>query len=106
MGWGGAVASEYRPSHGRVLFLTKNYLAGDILLNDPVRKKRYRMQGDFHSMSLSKKTTIDITWDKFSDIRMPGDFKTSDFEINTANRSLFLGRHEKENGIASHYELD
>ena len=97
LGWGGAIETEYYPDHERVKFETKNYLASDITPNIPEKKRRYRLQGLYSYISESKKTTADITWDKYSDINMPNDFKTDDFEIDTAKKSELLIRHEERN---------
>jgi hypothetical protein len=98
-GFGGAIELEHLPKHGRVKFLSQNYLATDILPNDPKRKRRYRVQGEFRKTTDCKKTTLDVTWDKYTDINMPGDFKSDDFEINTAKKSIFELRHESNSNI-------
>jgi len=97
LGWGGAIETEYYPDHERIKFETKNYLASDIIPNVPKKKHRYRVQGLYTYESESKKTTADITWDKYSDINMPNDFKTDDFEIDTAKRTEMFLRHEEKN---------
>lgn len=102
-GFGGALETEYIPSHGRTVFLTKNYLATDVIPTNPVNKRRYRIQGEFHSKSPNGKTTADMTWDKYSDVLMPGDFKDEDFELNTAKRTMAYVRHHESDLIASLY---
>ena len=43
-GFGGALESEYYPDDGRTFCETKNYLATDLVPNNPVIKRRYRVQ--------------------------------------------------------------
>ncbi|MBI5346138.1 MAG: LPS-assembly protein LptD [Chlamydiae bacterium] len=102
-GFGGAVETEYYPEHKRTTFETKNYLATDVIPNNIKDERRYRVQGALHHTSISQKTTVDVTWDKYSDVYMPADFKSDDFEINTAKRTEFSLRHEKNNMIAILY---
>ncbi|PIS00894.1 MAG: hypothetical protein COT84_05440 [Chlamydiae bacterium CG10_big_fil_rev_8_21_14_0_10_35_9] len=98
--YGGAIETEYLPSHKRAKLLTKNYLAKDILPTDPRNKRRYRYQGDGYLQSESGKTKATITWDKYSDIHMPSDFKSEDFELNPAKKTAFYVRHFEDTMIA------
>jgi hypothetical protein len=102
-GFGGALESEYYPDDGRTFFETKNYLATDVVPNNPVLKRRYRLQGHYRSTSLSAKTTAELTWDKYSDIYMPQDFKSEDFEINTAKKTEGLFRHQENDFVTILY---
>ena len=95
-GWGGAFETEYLPDHGRTLFQTKNYLATDVIPKDLKKDLRYRVQGVYHNINPSQSTKIDITWDKFSDIRMPSDFKSDDFELNTAKKTELTIKHHQD----------
>lgn len=100
-GFGGALETEYYPEHKRSYLLTKSYLATDVLPTDPVNKRRYRLQGEGKSTSPSGKTKMEISWDKYSDILMPGDFKSEDFELNTAKKSEFYLHHKEKDMLAS-----
>ncbi|MFA6118977.1 MAG: hypothetical protein WCT85_02695 [Parachlamydiales bacterium] len=95
-GWGGAIETEYEPEHKRTIFQTKNYLATDVIPNNLVDKRRYRIQGVYHSISENKKTKTDLVWDKYSDINMPSDFKSDDFELNTAKKTELSIRHQED----------
>ncbi len=99
-GPGGAIETEYFPEHKRSSFVTKNYFARDLVPNDPKNRRRYRLQGAYHGISENKKTTIDLTWDKYSDIEMPSDFKSTDFEINTAKKTELNIRNQKRKIIS------
>lgn len=100
-GWGGAIESEYLPEDKRTTFVTKNYAGTDRLFNAEDAEFRYRVQGALQSESESGKTHTTITWDKYSDVRMPGDFKSEDFEVNTAMRTLFYVHHAEKDIITS-----
>jgi hypothetical protein len=98
-GWGGALESEYLPEDQLTTFVTRNYAGTDRLFNANDAEFRYRVQGAFHSKSQSEQTHTTLTWDKYSDVRMPGDFKSEDFEVNTALKTLFYLHHREEDII-------
>lgn len=100
-GWGGALESEYFPPDGLTTFTTRNYLGTDRLFNAEDVQRRYRVQGALHSQSRSGKTQTTLTWDKYSDVRMPGDFTSEDFEVNTAKKTIFCIHHTEEDLITS-----
>jgi hypothetical protein len=100
-GWGGAIETEYFPEDKLTTFVTRNYLGTDRLFNAPDVERRYRVQGALRSESQSGKTHTTLTWDKYSDVRMPGDFKTEDFEVNTAMKTLFYVHHLEKDFITS-----
>jgi len=100
-GWGGAFESEYYPESKRTTFVTRSYLGTDRLETAPDKMRRFRLQGALHSTSESGQTRTTLTWDKYSDVRMPGDFKSEDFEVNTAKRTIFYLYHQEPPYIAS-----
>lgn len=100
-GFGGAIETEYYPQDRNMTFITKNFVASDYLQNDPVKKRRYRFQGEFHNISRSKRTSVHATWDKYSDVLMPQDFKSDDFELNTALKSELKFRYQDPNWIST-----
>jgi hypothetical protein len=102
-GFGGALETEYFPSHKRSSFVTRNYLATDLLDNDPVIKRRYRVQGEGRWASKNGKTKGNIAWDKYSDIEMPSDFASDDFELNPAKITHLYGRHQEKDLIGILY---
>ncbi len=99
-GWGGALETEYFPENHLTTFVTRSYLGRDRLFNAQDVERRYRLQGALHSASQSSKTHLTLTWDKYSDVRMPGDFKSEDFEVNTAMRTLFYVHHREDDFIS------
>lgn len=100
-GWGGAFETEYLPPDQLTKFVTRSYLGKDRLFNAEDVERRYRLQGAFEKRSHSGKTKTILTWDKYSDVRMPGDFKSEDFEVNTAMRTLFYIHHRENDMITS-----
>ncbi|HRW58161.1 MAG TPA: hypothetical protein P5048_00920 [Chlamydiales bacterium] len=86
-GLGGAIETEYLPEDSKTSFITRSYLASDVLPKDPKKKQRYRIQGHYQSFAPDNKTSMFVTWDKYSDIRMPADFKSDDFEIHTGKKT-------------------
>jgi hypothetical protein len=100
-GWGGAIETEYFPTAYKTSFVTRSYLGTDRLETAPDKQRRYRLQGALHAASQSDKTTLALTWDKYSDVRMPADFKSEDFEVNTAKKTIFYLRHEEEKFLAT-----
>lgn len=99
-GWGGAFETEYFPEDKLTTFVTRSYLGTDRLFNAEDVERRYRLQGAFHSQSRSGKTHTTLTWDKYSDVRMPGDFKSEDFEVNTAKATLFYIHHVEKDIVS------
>lgn len=100
-GWGGAIETEYLPPGGKISFTTRSYLATDRLETATNRARRYRVQGAYHRTSEDDKTHVMLTWDKYSDVRMPGDFKSEDFEVNTAKKTVFYVHHQEDSLIAA-----
>lgn len=100
-GWGGAIETEYLPEDHFTSFITRSYLGTDRLFNAEDVERRYRLQGALRSESRSGKTHTTLTWDKYSDVRMPGDFKSEDFEVNTALKTLFFIHHQERDIISS-----
>lgn len=100
MGFGGAIETEYQPKNSTTVFNTRNYLASDMIPNDLRKKRRYRVQGKVFTETENKKTTFRATWDKYSDLLMPNDFRSDDFELDQAKKSEFLLRHERPSFIS------
>lgn len=99
-GAGGALETEYLPSHGRTKFITRSYLASDVIPTNLIKEQRYRLQGELRSRSIDGNSTLDLTWDKYSDVLMPGDFHSDDFEINTAKETRLFAWHKQEDFVA------
>jgi len=101
VGWGGAFETEYFPSSHKTRFVTRSYLAKDRLEPAPNPQRRYRLIGDFQHQSENDRSFALLTWDKYSDVRMQSDFKTRDFEVNTAKKTLLYLRHRDDSYITS-----
>ncbi|MDE3046252.1 MAG: hypothetical protein KGJ02_06375 [Verrucomicrobiota bacterium] len=100
-GWGGAFETEYFPKEFDTTFVTRSYVGTDRLEMAPDKMFRWRVQGAFHSKSQDQKTAAVLTWDKYTDVRMPNDFKSEDFEVNTAKKTLFTLRREEKDILLS-----
>lgn len=95
-GFGGAIETDYLSSDKRKKLVTKNYVANDILIDDPKQKTRFRLQGEGYYCSEDCKTQSEWTWDKYSDRKMPLDFKTSDFAVDSRQRSELYYSTQRE----------
>ena len=102
-GPGTALEIDYASADKRRMFKTQNYLARDVFIRDDDPKKqrtRFRTSGVYNAITLNKKTTMHLRWDKFSDKNMPVNFKTDDFELGTAKRTEIIVRHFEKRYIA------
>ena len=93
-GLGGAVETEYVSPDNLTTFVTRSYGAYDKSFPDERGPRRYRLQGLYHTETKDERTQVHLTWDKLSDSRMVGDFRSSDFEINTQKRTHLLVMHQ------------
>ncbi|MBS0625325.1 MAG: LPS-assembly protein LptD [Verrucomicrobia bacterium] len=100
-GWGGAIETEYAPEGQNTTFYTRSYLAKDRLDNATNPIRRYRVQGAYNTVTQSEKTRVNLSWDKYSDVRMPDDFKSEDFEVNPAKITQFFVWHQTDDLISS-----
>ena len=80
-GFGGAVETEYFPQKSPNFLITKSYIASDVIPTNLQKERRYRLQGK--GKAVLKDHVVDLSWDKYSDPLMPGDFTSTDFAINT-----------------------
>lgn len=95
-GPGGALELDYKSEDKRTIFQSKNYIANDTFYNDdnPNKKmKRFRLQGIYKTHSKDNKAEVELVYDRISDKNMPGDFKSDNFELNTAKQNRFLTRY-------------
>lgn len=100
-GFGGALESEYFTPDGLTTFVTRSYGARDKSFPYETGPHRYRFQGLYHTQSKDERTQVHLTYDKLSDNRMVGDFKSDDFEINTQRRTQLLIYHQLDNFFAN-----
>lgn len=97
LGPGAALEADYHSDDNRTILLSKNYAAYDKEVPDEQSPKRWRFQGFYHTESKDQSTRVHLTYDKMSDIKMPSDFKSDDFDVNTQKRTILLVNHNKEN---------
>jgi hypothetical protein len=96
-GFGAAVESEYYSPDDRTVFITRSYGAHDKIVPEEKSPKRYRLQGLLSHQSLDKKTFLHLQYDKYSDLQMIDDFRSSDFVIDTQKRTRLLINHQENN---------
>lgn len=99
-GPGAAIETDYHSRDERTVFQTKNYGAYDKVVDDEKGKKRFRLQGLFTTHSMDEKTKAYLAYDRLSDDKMPQDFKSDDFELNTQQRTIFWVSHHQDNYFA------
>jgi len=101
LGPGAAVEGKYRSLDKRTVFLMKNYLAKDKEVPDENGKHRFRLQGLYETTTLNNKTHVHLLYDRISDDKMPSDFKSDDFEINTQKRTRLLITDKRDRVFSS-----
>lgn len=99
-GLGGGLETYYRSEDGKEIFNTINYVANDNSLSNPHEKVRYRFQGLYHNQVWDDRITIDLTWDKLSDIDMATDYNDRGLELDIAQRTQLRLRRQEDNHIA------
>jgi hypothetical protein len=99
-GPGAAIETDYHSLDERTVFQTKTYGAFDKIVPQESGDKRYRLQGLLTTHSKNEKTHFHIRYDKLSDDKMPQDFKSDDFELNTQKRTILWVSHQETNYFA------
>lgn len=100
-GWGGGVETYFKSSDHKTYCETINYVARDTAASNPHEKVRYRFQGIYHSEMPDDRLTIDMTWDKISDIDMPSDYKDRGLDIDYAFRTQLNIRKQQDYWISN-----
>ncbi|HSW86923.1 MAG TPA: hypothetical protein VLG49_05430 [Rhabdochlamydiaceae bacterium] len=100
-GPGAAIETDYKSLDKRTIFRTKNYGAFDKEVPDERSNKRFRLQGLIHTETPDHRTQVHMTWDKMRDDKMPADFKSDDFEVNTQKRTILFINHQGDNLYSS-----
>lgn len=103
-GPGVAIETDYQSLDKRFLFQTKSYGAYDKIVPDENSDKRYRFQGLLTSNWRDEKTKLYLGYDKLSDDKMPSDFHSDDFVIDTQQRTILWVSHFTDNTV-SHFSL-
>lgn len=98
-GLGAALETEYFTPDDKTTFVTRSYVAKDKSFPYEKGPHRYRFQGLYHTETDDARSFIHLTYDKLSDNRMVGDFKSDDFEINTQRRTRLLAEHHPDIGF-------
>ena len=98
-GFGGGLETYYRSNDGKEIFNTINYVAKDNSLSNYHEKTRFRFQGLYHNIVWDDRVTIDLSWDKLSDIDMATDYNDRGLELDTAGRTQLVIRKQEDNRI-------
>lgn len=98
-GFGGGIETYYRSESGKEIFNTINYAANDNSLSNRHEKFRFRFQGLYHNLVWNDRVSIDLTWDKLSDIDMATDYNDRGLELDTAGRTELVIRKQEDNRI-------
>lgn len=98
-GFGGGIETYYRSEDRKEIFNTINYVANDNSISNPHEHIRYRFQGIYHNLVLDDKVSIDLSWDKLSDMDMATDYTDRGLELDTAERTELLIRKQEDNRI-------
>ncbi len=96
-GPGAAIETDYHSLNERTHFQTKNYGAYDKVTPDEQGNKRFRLQGLLTHDSADEKTHVHMGYDRLSDDKMPQDFKSDNFELNTQKRTILWVNHHEDN---------
>lgn len=102
-GPGGGFETYYHSLDGKTQFQSINYVAKDSSLLDPDEKVRYRFEGVYEKELTEYRTNILMTYDKVSDIEMPGNYYDRDFDFETSERTQLLVDRHDDDWIASFY---
>ena len=100
-GFGGGVETNYLSEDHRESFETINYLARDTAPSNPHEKMRYLFQGSYHKEISESRITLDINYDKISDIDMPSDYSDRGLDVDAAGRTQLNIRKESDFWISN-----
>lgn len=98
-GPGGGIETYYLSEDHRQEFNTINYAAMDNSVSNPHETLRYRFQGLYRNLVYDDRVSIDLSWDKLSDIDMATDYNDRGLELDIAGRTQLLVRKQEETRI-------
>lgn len=102
-GPGGGLETYYASDDGKTEFQSVNYLAKDNSLLNPHEKARFRFEGAFKTLLDHDKVSVLMTYDKVSDLEMPGNYYDKDFDFETSERTQLWVRRQEDNWIGNFY---
>ena len=100
-GPGGGVEAYYLSDDHVSYFHTINYIACDDSLADFHEQTRYRLQGLYKDLFFDERVSIELTWDKISDIDMPSDYYDKGIELDTAEKTQLHLRNQEKNWMTN-----
>ena len=103
-GLGGGFYTLYSSEDHKANFEMINYVARDSSVVNPKERTRYRFQGVYSNFWDDDNISVDLSWDKLSDIYMATDYDDRNLEIETAGRTqLTLRRQQDDFWIANFF---
>lgn len=102
-GPGAGLETYYHSEDHKTEFQSINYLAKDSSLLNPHEKARYRFEGAFKKLMDEDKLTFLLTYDKVSDVEMPGNYYDNNFDFDTSERTQLLIRRQESDWISTFY---
>jgi hypothetical protein len=100
-GWGGAVELTHQSPDKSTRILSRNYLVTDDSLNNPCKRKRFRVEGLMQTRWRDGHTSSYLQWDKLSDKAMASDYPESYFDLQVPMRTEFYNVHSRENFLVN-----
>lgn len=100
-GPGAGIETHYVSEDGQEYCDTINYVANDNSLDTLQENYRYRFEGRYHNSWDDDRTTLDITWDKLSDMDMATDYKDKGLELDEAQRTQLILHRQEEDWVAN-----
>jgi hypothetical protein len=100
-GFGGGIETEYLSEDHKASLETINYIANDLSARNPHEHWRYRFQGFYHNYFEEDRFTMDLMWDKQSDIDMASDYRDRGLELDSAGRTQLLMRKQSDFWISN-----
>jgi hypothetical protein len=100
-GPGGGLEAYYISNDHVTYFHTINYIACDDSLANLHEKTRYRLLGLYKDFFFDRKVSIELTWDKISDIDMPSDYYDKGIDLDTAEKTQLHMRNQQTNWLTN-----
>lgn len=90
------IETVYESPDGLETFNTINYVARDSSIIEPSERFRYRFEGVYSNLLDGGRTSIDLSYDKISDIQMPSDYYDKSLDLKTSGRTQLDVRRQHD----------
>ena len=102
-GIGSGIETYYSSADHRESLETINYFGKLPSIVHPSEKLRYRFQGVYSNLLLDDTVSVDLTWDKVSDLDMPSDYSDRGLDIDNALRTQLHIRRGDPDWVANFF---